>query len=644
MEVFVSGTFTYAIDPFHEVVHVTADLDVQGAHYPLGPREKCPFHTFPIPATLSQPVENTYEFQGRRGLERGSERTAYDTLRDRPGWALALSPAQCNSFQNRVAHQRLTYSFYGGPPRSLFEVRTSAAFFLFPIELFGDPGKINIVVTVPEDYIVDSLGPEWTKTTENGTTTYVQLGVADPEGFSAVVSARNDALLRRGELTTDDQSDFLLQYWTGDEEWSSLVTDGITRTLPALVTAVGRPWPFATAVDVREMPAAALTPEAAWTRASEQLFEASESADNAELTRELAHAWFNDEWFSEQWIADGFAAVYAEVAMPGSAPEVQAAPAASLPLAEWTATADGEEGDASQRSTAQWVVQELLDEIGPDAMGDVLTGVDSGITTYAGEGVPESWNETTGWRHLLDLLEDIGGSRRAAELLRQYVIPPADMATLDDRSAARAAYDALETDGAGWAPPTAVRQALDSWEFDEALAQIKAAQRVLALRQQLAELAAAAGYPPPSTLEGRYETAADLAEVEAMMEELVSTARILTEAARVRDGHHGLLGGLGLIEDDLAIPMDEAGDAFTAGDLATARASAQAVIDTGDQSTQDGMIRLALVGLALALAGTLIVWLRRRRPAADTSSVEIDPPGDPEPPELSGDPGATLNP
>jgi type II secretory pathway pseudopilin PulG len=92
---------------------------------------------------------------------------------------------------------------------------------------------------------------------------------------------------------------------------------------------------------------------------------------------------------------------------------------------------------------------------------------------------------------------------------------------------------------------------------------------------------------------------------------------VLLDAVNAEGGSHGVFGTIGLIGTDLQAMLDEAREAFAAGDLATAEAKSQQVLDTVEGETTDGLIRVGIaVGVLLLLVGIVLFIRRRKRRAA----------------------------
>ena len=131
---------------------------------------------------------------------------------------------------------------------------------------------------------------------------------------------------------------------------------------------------------------------------------------------------------------------------------------------------------SSTATTASYfVVDSVVDEIGIDRMGDVLAAVEGDLEAYRRRRrSPQSVAVATDWRRLLDLLDEVAGVGRAPRSCSARTSPPAGRPGVD-RPACRppaSRYAALVVDGAGWAAPDVVRDAMEAWDFLTSLASV----------------------------------------------------------------------------------------------------------------------------------------------------------------------------
>src|SRR5439155_13604628 len=103
---------------------------------------------------------------------------------------------------------------------------------------------------------------------------------------------------------------------------------------------------------------------------------------------------------------------------------------------------------------------------------------------------------------------------------RTWIARPEDLPLLDARDAARAAYAKAVSDAGSWVLPRSIRDAMRSWKFDVATAQLAAAEAVLAQRAELEAAANVQALALPQTLESAFSADAGLpaAAAEALAE------------------------------------------------------------------------------------------------------------------------------
>ncbi len=237
--------------------------------------------------------------------------------------------------------------------------------------------------------------------------------------------------------------------------------------------------------------------------------------------------------------------------------------------------------------------------------------------------------------------------RSIADLLERWALGPADAALLPARKAALERYSVLVETGSSWAPPAAVRSALDEWDFSDAVDTIDGAERVLATRDAIAALAADEGLVPGPALEADYQDAGSEAEVNVVVDEAARTLDALEAIAAAGDAAaapRDWLTSWGLDGTDPTAGVAAAGNAWEAGDLDTARTAAAGVVaviaaapDAGRSKAIVAALLVVLVVLVLLLVVVALVRRSRRRPAP---AIVLPAAGSPVP----GGPYATLPP
>jgi hypothetical protein len=280
-------------------------------------------------------------------------------------------------------------------------------------------------------------------------------------------------------------------------------------------------------------------------------------------------------------------------------------------------------------------------------MRRVFEAAAAGTTAYPGEDEPERSRLPNDWRRFLDLVEQAAdpaaaatSGRSIAELLAQWALSDADAVLLPARAAALERYSALERAGSSWAPPAAVRSALDEWQFGDAVDIIDGAERVLASRDAIDALASTEGLVPAPGLEADYQDARSEAEINVVVDEATRTLEALQAIASAGDAAaepRDWLTSWGLDGTDPAAGVAAAAAAWEAGDLDSARTAAAGVVailaaapDTGRSHAIVAGLVGALVILLLLVAVALVRRSRRREgPAIALSGVSGPEPHGP---------------
>jgi len=617
------STTTYTVDAVSGVVHVLAELELANT----------------IPDKRDGNYINRRYFTGfSLPVPVGAVNQAATNTSGRPlGLTTRLIDGNTNfylydiDFGNSLFYPEttqvdVTYDITGLPPRSENPWRVNAAYAAFDAFGIGDDGKVTVRVVVPPGFVVDTFGDDAVVTTENGNTVYTATDIPNPNEFDIFVSARNDAGLTATDVSTPAGDRFNLRSWPGDTEWQSFVTTQIQNGVPVLSTLVGQPWPIDETVEVREAYTPYLYGYAGWFRASDNEIEIGEDLDQEVVLHELSHAWFNDSWFADRWLNEGFAQVYSNKAvteMGGVALKpapISGTDAGKVTLNDWgdpnfTEGAGEVEGYGYNASFS--VVQQIVDEIGDDKMREVLAAVADRTIAYRGEVAPETVTKVTDWRRFLDLVDEVGGATGADELVEQYVVTSTQSELLDERTAARTAYQQLIDAGASWAPPILVREQMSTWSFKAARAAIDDSENVLALRDELDAKTAELASSYPAGLEATYEASEkNLDDATAAVQRQIDTADEVLAAVAADAAGDGLFDRVGLLGTNLPALLDEAKTALATGDHEVARAKAQEVIDTVETAPEVGKERSLWTGggvLFVMLLGTLMIVLQRRR-------------------------------
>lgn len=524
----------------------------------------------------------------------------------------------------------IAFDLASGLPRSDSPVRVGEAFATFEVWAWGDSGRSSVAVILPSGFAVETFGSDLVAAETIDGTKLSATAITDPVEFWAAVAATRDRSFARDELALPGGVALLVRAWPEDRVWRTRVMSTLREGLPRLQALIGLPWPVTKRVEVTEVYAPLLEGYAGLYYTAEQRIDISENLDDLTIVHEASHAWLNDGLFTDRWIGEGMADTFAaevlvEIGDPAQAPEVPDASAAGrVDLQGWTFP--GRVDDVTEARelfgyNASWyVVHRVFDEIGPGAFRDVLAAADANRIAYVGAGPAEAVDPRDSWQRFLDLLEEVGGSRQAESLFRAWVATPTGDRQLDDRSAAREAYAALEEPG-GWSPPLYVREPMGTWDFAAALVRITEASAVLGLRDQVRAAAAALGLEPGATLERAYEDATDgLAEAQRLGQEELDVLTSLGDAGRATTAQPAFIDSIGLLGWSPAAAYDAARAAFEAGDLDASATGAASVLALVDGAGALGRTRLlqaaALAALVVFLVAAMVVIRARRRRGA----------------------------
>ncbi|MEN1973682.1 hypothetical protein [Cellulomonas olei] len=527
---------------------------------------------------------------------------------------------------------RVTYDLPAQPPRVATYAQVNPAFATFPVVLDGDPGLASARVVVPGVPDVEVVGGPMTLAPTGDGTTWSADAVADPAAWQAQVVVRDDDALVPADVDYGDGVQVL--GWPDDAEWLAFTTDLAGRGLPVLEELVGQPWTVTGGLTILEAATPSAHGYAGWYDHDRGSIEIGDMLDAHVTLHELAHAWFNGTTFEGRWIGEALADEYSAIAMetlgqerPTPAPLDLARPDA-VRLVDWEdARADGPEGGAHDEygyAASWWVAHEIAAEIGPEALSAAVGAAVSGEDAYPAPTDDTGVRGPTGWQRLLDLLEQVGGSERAAQVFRDVVVRQDELPVLDARDAARDEYQRLLDAGDGWAPPAAVRDAMADWRFDDATA---AAPEVLALledRDALVAALAGIGADVPGALQEQVENATSVPEAAAAVTEAGEAAAALVAATREREDADPVTR-LGMLAGGVDGDLEAARTALDAGRYAQATAAAERASGTLASAPARAA---AATGLLVVLgAGGALLVVRGRRAAARRASEPRGVPG-----------------
>lgn len=440
----------------------------------------------------------------------------------------------------------------------------------------------------------------------------------------------------------------VIRAWPDDTAWRDRVTELVKEALPRLERDIGVPWPVDGSLALDEALIRSTGGYAALYAPTDRRIEIAYSASDGVILHELAHAWFNGGLVADRWAAEGFATYYAglaaaELKIKPDAPAPPADPEAGAgPLNAWGPSGTGTgAADAYAYAASAALAEEIATRASGEALQRVWSLAAAGVGAYqpttaeqqsagpnlgpggpAGVGstaVPERAEGPPDWRGLLDLLEDSSG-KSFEDVWRDVVARPADLAALDARTAARAAYhDAVAAAGA-WVLPPGIRAAMRAWQFESAQSQLRAVEGVLAARHTLETSAEAAHLALPGRLRAAFEGEGgiDAAVAEAKAEQAVVDGIVRARASRSASTGVGeqLITQIGLLGATPQADLDAAAASLAAGDIEAAYTSAleaEAAWSAAPSVGRSRIVSTALLLVALILLIGLVRQQRRRR-------------------------------
>ncbi len=582
---------------------------------------------------------------------------------DREGYRLVTVLFGERLYFGETERLRLSFELPAGKPRSPSDVRVGPAFATFTAWAFGDAGRVRI--EIPSGFRVETAGSEMdAERGSNGLQAW-SASTNDPLSWYVLVNATNDEALTSDRLALEDGENVVIRAWPEDTRWRRRVSVLLRDGLPQLAEQIGLPWPVEGSLVVTEVHTPLLEGYAGFYDPDTDRITISEDLDDLTIIHEASHAWFNGALFTERWITEGLADEYAALALraddrgyPGPGKVARADPAA-FALNDWPPPAAIRDQEAGDRETygyaASWtLMRRIVARVGEPGMREVFAAAAAGTTAYPGEGEPERSRMPSDWRRFLDLAEQAAdpasamtSGRSISDLLAQWALDDGDASLLPARAAAVERYSALVRAGAGWAPPTAVRTALDEWHFDDAVDVMDVAERVLASRDEISALAAAEGLVAGPRLEAGYQDARSEAEINVMVDQAARTLEALeavATAGEAASAPRDWLASWGLDGADPATGVAAAGAAWEAGDLDAARTAAAdviALIAAAPDAGRSHLIVTALLAVLVALLLLLVVVAMarrgRHRPVSAAASTVAGFPG-------SRGPYATLPP
>jgi hypothetical protein len=256
-------------------------------------------------------------------------------------------------------------------------------------------------------------------------------------------------------------------------------------------------------------------------------------------------------------------------------------------------------------------------------MREVLGAADAQAIAFAGAPKRETHTlvaDFRDWRYLLDLLQQVGGSKQAADLFGTWVASDVELPILADHEAAVRRYTALVERAGGWLPGYALRSQMARWAFDYVDRELALADTALDLRERTEPIEARLGLDDGGALRSAFEGAVvSYDNVVGLAGDELGTLEAADAAQAAVGAERDPLATIGLLGSDTAVDLAEAAAAYRAGQLGEARTQAAEAVALIDGAAEIGTQRVVAGGVGVLLivivAGT-VVGVRRRRRAA----------------------------
>ena len=526
---------------------------------------------------------------------------------------------------------RVDFTLPGGKPRSASDIRVGSAFSTFTAWAWGDDGRSSVRIILPTGFDDAGYGEDIVQRSHPDRVELTTGTLQRPTEWYRVVVADRPSALTDLRIEPGGRR-IVVKAWPEDTAWRDRVAAVLEDGLPVLEELVGLKWPVNGELSVSEIHTPLLHGYAGFYDESTDHITMSEDLDEHTILHEASHAWFNGDLIRDRWIDEGLAELYAQrarerldIASESDPTVVERTAKGAFPLNDWPdpSRIDDAEEDAREAfgyGAAYTVIRSIAQDIGDDGMRAVLAAADAGHNAYAGDGAPEVTGAQPDWRRFLDLVEEVGNTDAADDLFRLWVVPATDHDLLDRRAAARDAYADLDAAGGSWAVPSGIRANMSLWRFDQATELLDAAERVLGLRDDLADAVADLALTTPTDVEATFEDSVKPEELVALAETLQernTAAEALVDARDAIEDERSPLEMLGLVGESPEGAYQTARAALESGDAAAATAASTAVVTALVAAESVGTTRALVIGLVVAALlvalVVLAVVLRRRR-------------------------------
>jgi hypothetical protein len=362
---------------------------------------------------------------------------------------------------------------------------------------------------------------------------------------------------------------------------------------------------------------------------------------------EAAHAWFDGRLLADRWATEGFASWYAlqaagSVGLKVTGPQLTKEELAQpMPLNAWGPVGSDPSAAEDYGYLASAELARLIAErAGPAALAGVWGAAREGIGAYqplpadprgldalpadrgpasmaAVGGAREAGSPPPDWRGLLDLLEERTGTS-FDDLWRAWVVRPSEESLLDARAIARERYAAVVARAGDWQLPAVIRQAMRSWQFDQATELLAAADRTLDDRDAVATAAGDAGLMVPAQLQATFEQVAGFAAAGAEADAELAAIAAYNAASQARLADPDVIEQIGMWGLTPNADLARAARAFALGGLGDsiqASSDARLAWEGAREIGRNKAMSILAAALAALIAVGLVVSQIRGRAA-----------------------------
>lgn len=605
---------TFEFQPDEERVQVTLDISVTN-QIPSDGATYYYFDRISVPALAE--VEDISASSG------GSSLSA-DVEDEDNGWA-ALSVQLPNQLTyGETQSVTVQYDLPNLPPRSDDGwTRANGAYASFQAYAVGDPGLAEVTVVVPNSFESSTSGSDMFKHEDDGNVYYTQDEIDAPWEWWAGVAAQDDDQLKSRKLTVDETK-VEIRHWPGEKKWANFVAKQLKTGLPALEKVVGGPFPVKQTLVITESGAPHIYGFGGWYDSGNTSIEVGDEFDKALILHEVAHAWFNYESITDPWLVEGLAEVVSHQALKARDGKAKKPESVShdddgaLPLAAWGGASYQVTEDVADQveygyTASWWLLTKFANELGDKVFTKVVQAAVAKTMPYQGDEPAKNTTGDVTWQTMLDLLEEVGGSEKAVNLFKTWVLTNGGKAELKERAEARKVYDELEQDGDGWSPPLELRDQMTWWNFKNIEGLADRSREVLTDRDSVSVALSRFGVDELPGYEAKYEKAESIDELVGVSDRYVTVASSLEETADGPGFPMSIVDMIGTVGLDVDGTLDDSATALADGKVDKAQELAEEAAEQVDNAPMQAGIRLGAAVLILLFLWWLLRFRKRRR-------------------------------